>query len=113
MLASSIPPGCGIEAIRKFIVYTAWERVATSSVDRIGAADRNDRRKSNMTPELWQRLKPLFYAALKKDPQDRAAFIEKACGDDQELKQHLKQLIEAEEQGTRAIDTPLVKFNDP
>ena len=67
----------------------------------------------NMTPELWQRLKPLFFEALKKDPRDRAAFIEKVCGQDQELSMHLKQLIEAEEQGTRTIDTPLVNFNDP
>jgi serine/threonine protein kinase/Tfp pilus assembly protein PilF len=65
-----------------------------------------------MTPELWQRLKPLFYAALKQDPQDRAAFVEKACGDDQELKLHLKQLIEAEEQGMLTIDTPLVNRDD-
>ena len=66
-----------------------------------------------MTPELWQRLKPLFYAALKEDPLDRAAFVERSCGDDKELKLHLKQLIEAEEQGTRTIDTPLVDLNDP
>jgi hypothetical protein len=26
---------------------------------------------------------------------------------------HLKQLIEAEEQGTRTIDAPLVDLNDP
>ena len=63
-----------------------------------------------MTPELWQRLKPLFHAALKEDPQNRAAFIEAACGQDQELKLHLQQLIEAEEQGTRTIDTPLVNL---
>jgi eukaryotic-like serine/threonine-protein kinase len=73
----------------------------------------NDRRGSTMTPELWQRLKPLFYAALKEQPQDRAAFVERACGDDQELKMHLKQLIEAEKQGTRTIDAPLVNLNDP
>jgi serine/threonine protein kinase/tetratricopeptide (TPR) repeat protein len=66
-----------------------------------------------MTPELWQRLKPLFYAALKEDPQARAVFIDKACGDDQEIKLHLKLLLEAEEQGTRTIDAPLVNLNDP
>jgi eukaryotic-like serine/threonine-protein kinase len=66
-----------------------------------------------MTPELWQRLKPLFYAAQKEAPQDRAAFIEKSCGDDPELKMHLKQLIEAEEQGTRTIDALLVNLRDP
>jgi eukaryotic-like serine/threonine-protein kinase len=78
-----------------------------------GPKIRNDRRVLNMTPELWQRLKPLLYAALKKDAQDRAAFIEKASGEDQELRMHLKQLIEAEEQGTRTIDTPLVLLNAP
>jgi len=66
-----------------------------------------------MTPELWQRLKPLFYAALEKDPQDRAPFIETACGEDRELRTHLEQLIEAEEQGTRTMDRPLVILNDP
>ena len=65
-----------------------------------------------MTPELWQRLKPLFHAALKEDPQDRAAFVEKSCGEDQELKSHLKRLLEAEQQGTLTIDTPLANIND-
>jgi predicted Ser/Thr protein kinase/ferredoxin len=78
-----------------------------------GRSSEQDRRKSKMTPELWQRLKPLFYAAQKEAPQDRAAFIEKSCGDDPELKMHLKQLIEAEEQGTRTIDAPLVNLRDP
>jgi eukaryotic-like serine/threonine-protein kinase len=68
--------------------------------------------QSNMTPELWQRLKPLFHAALKEDPRDRAAFVEKACGEDQELKGHLKQLIEAEAQGTLTIDIPLANIYD-
>src|SRR5580704_8606969 len=66
-----------------------------------------------MTPELWQRLKPLFHAALQEDKQDRAAFIDSACGEDQELRLHLEKLIEAEEQGTRTIDAPLVNLNDP
>jgi hypothetical protein len=47
-----------------------------------------------MTPELWQRLKPLFYAVLEKDPQDRARFIEKICGEDRELRMNLEQLID-------------------
>jgi hypothetical protein len=50
-----------------------------------------------MTPELWQRMEPLLHAALKKNSQDRAAFLERECGDDQELRMHLKRLIEAEE----------------
>lgn len=65
-----------------------------------------------MTPELWQRLKPLFHAALEKDTSNRAAFIDAACGDDLELKRELEQLIEAEEQNSLSLETPLVNLND-
>src|SRR5258708_7153723 len=65
-----------------------------------------------MTPELWQRLKPLFHAALEEGTQDRAAFIYAACGDDLELKQHLEQLIRAEQQVTRSLDAPLAHLGD-
>jgi eukaryotic-like serine/threonine-protein kinase len=56
-----------------------------------------------MTPELWQRLKPLFHAALEEDPQNRAAFIDAACAGDLELKRHLKQLLEEEQQDMRTF----------
>jgi serine/threonine protein kinase len=65
-----------------------------------------------MTPELWQRLKPLFHAALEKEPQNRAAFIDGACGSDVELKMHLEQLLEAEQRATGSIDSPLAHLND-
>ena len=60
-----------------------------------------------MTPELWQRLKPLFHAAREETTQDRAAFIEAACGDDLELKMHLKRLLDADEQSADSRDAPL------
>jgi hypothetical protein len=55
-----------------------------------------------MTPELWQRLKPLFHSALREEREDRAAFIEAACRGDPELKTHLKRLLEAEQRDTRS-----------
>jgi serine/threonine protein kinase len=64
-----------------------------------------------MTPELWQRLKPLFYAALREGTQDRAAFIDAACDGDLELKKHLEQLLEAEQQDTGTLDAPLGHLN--
>jgi serine/threonine protein kinase/tetratricopeptide (TPR) repeat protein len=65
-----------------------------------------------MTPELWQRLKPLFHAALEQDTQNRAAFIESACANDPELKSHLKHLLEAEQQSIDSLDAPLAHLND-
>src|ERR1700742_5199331 len=64
-----------------------------------------------MTPELWQRLKPLFHAALEKETQNRASFIEAACDGDLELKMHLKQLLDAEQQDTGSLDAPLAHLN--
>ncbi len=63
-----------------------------------------------MTPELWQRLKPLFHAALEETTQDRAAFIEAACGDDLELKMHLKRLLDADQQSADSRDAPLANI---
>jgi eukaryotic-like serine/threonine-protein kinase len=64
-----------------------------------------------MTPELWQRLKPLFHAALEEGTQDRTAFIESACGGDLELKTQLKQLLDANQQVTGSLDVPLAHLN--
>src|SRR3984957_7103107 len=67
---------------------------------------------TNMTPELWQRLKPLFHAALQQGPESRAEFIEVACGEEVELRNHLKQLLEAEQQNTGKLDAPLAHIED-
>jgi eukaryotic-like serine/threonine-protein kinase len=64
-----------------------------------------------MTPELWQRLKPLFHAALEESAQDRTAFIDSACGDDLELKMHLKELLDAEQENTGSRDAPLAHLD--
>jgi predicted TPR repeat methyltransferase len=73
-----------------------------------------------MTPELWQRLKPLFHAALDCDPSERAKFIGEACAGDAELQLHLNALLRAEEQGTmppgplldlpKLLDAAMVRF---
>ena len=67
-----------------------------------------------MTPELWQRLKPLFRAALDIDTGQRMAFIQEACGDDQELRENLVKLVEAAQESTQLPDgvRPLTRFFD-
>ena len=57
-----------------------------------------------MTPEIWQRLKPLFHAALDRDPAERAEFINGACAHDPDLKLQLHALVRAEEQATKSFD---------
>jgi eukaryotic-like serine/threonine-protein kinase len=65
-----------------------------------------------MTPELWQRLKPLFHAALQESSQKRAAFIDAVCGDNLELKSHLKQLLDAEQSDGDSLDARFANLHE-
>src|SRR5215472_5279626 len=60
-----------------------------------------------MTPELWQRMKSLFHEALEQNAEERAAFASAACGEDAELKSHLKRLLQAEAEPTGSHDGPM------
>jgi tetratricopeptide (TPR) repeat protein len=63
-----------------------------------------------MTPELWQRLKPLYQAAIERPNEQRARFIAEACGNDEELRQELTALLNAGDQPTASGDFPIVNL---
>ncbi len=46
-----------------------------------------------MNPERWQRLKEIFWAALEKNPADRAALLDQCCGDDPSLRKEVESLL--------------------
>jgi serine/threonine protein kinase len=63
-----------------------------------------------MTPELWQRLKPLYQAAIEKPDEQRARFIAEVCGNDDELKRELVALVKANDEPTGLGDIPIVNI---
>jgi eukaryotic-like serine/threonine-protein kinase len=65
-----------------------------------------------MTPELYQRLKPLYDAALDVPREKRAQFVAEACGNDEELRVELEALLAANETGTGSLDAPFISFRD-
>lgn len=58
-----------------------------------------------MKPDRWQKIDELFEAALERPPQDRAAFLEKACGSDQQLRREVEKLLKIDEQATAFIQS--------
>ena len=64
-----------------------------------------------MTPKLWQRLKPLYEAALDSPPDRRGSLLAQVCGDDSELKNALGALL-ANDGETTALDRPIVDLKD-
>jgi serine/threonine-protein kinase len=62
-----------------------------------------------MTPERWQRIKPLLQSALERDPDQRSAFLIAECGGDEALRQEVQSLIISNEQAGKFIESPAVE----
>ncbi|MFY9559979.1 MAG: protein kinase [Terriglobales bacterium] len=48
-----------------------------------------------MTPERWQQIKTVFGATLERDPAERAAYLQCACGADETLRVEVESLLAA------------------
>ncbi len=59
-----------------------------------------------MKAERWQRINDLFETASERAPAERAAFLEEACGDDEELHREVVSLLTSYEQSTDFIEAP-------
>jgi tetratricopeptide (TPR) repeat protein len=66
-----------------------------------------------MTPELWQRLKPLYMDALETPVERRLQYVEDVCGTDAEMKKELNALLAENKNQTDTLDAPLIRLRDP
>ncbi len=64
-----------------------------------------------MTPELWQRLKPLFLEAMERPAGERTNYVMHACGDDFTLRTELMTLIRASDDETGETEVPLLDLH--
>lgn len=68
--------------------------------------------KKGMTYKQWQELKRIFCEAIEKKGAERKAYLDKACGEDRELRTEVHSLLKAHED-TGKLDHPpeqLAKF---
>ncbi|HEX3126118.1 MAG TPA: tetratricopeptide repeat protein [Thermoanaerobaculia bacterium] len=59
-----------------------------------------------MDVERWSRIDALFDEALTLPPEERAAFLDRACGDDRELREAVERLIVADESANTFLERP-------
>jgi eukaryotic-like serine/threonine-protein kinase len=59
-----------------------------------------------MTPERWQRVKEIFQVALDRAPDERSAFLAKACDGDEGLRLEVESLLTSHEKDGSFIDSP-------
>jgi serine/threonine protein kinase len=59
-----------------------------------------------MDQECWRRVKVLFHAALEREPEERQAFLDVACGKDTDLRCQIERLLVKEEEAENFLEAP-------
>ncbi|HZQ54923.1 MAG TPA: protein kinase [Bryobacteraceae bacterium] len=59
-----------------------------------------------MSPERWQQVEQLYYAALEREPEERQGFIAEACNADTELRGELESLLAQSAAASGPLDHP-------
>src|SRR5215210_1943489 len=54
--------------------------------------------------DRWRRIEPIFQAALDLVPDERAAFLDRACAGDETLRREVESLIAYQEPGREFIE---------
>ena len=58
-----------------------------------------------MKPDRWRKVDELFEAALDVPPQERAAFLDEACGSDRDLRREVEKMLSFDKQAEDFIQT--------
>jgi serine/threonine protein kinase/Flp pilus assembly protein TadD len=66
--------------------------------------------KAAMKPKRWQQLDALFHSALDRAPEERAAFLDEACGGDESLRKQVEALLAAHEEAGSFIESPAMEI---
>jgi serine/threonine protein kinase/Tol biopolymer transport system component len=59
-----------------------------------------------MSPERWRQVDRLLQKALERAPEDRSAFINTVCGNDDSLRREVEKLIAADGEAASLIEAP-------
>jgi serine/threonine-protein kinase len=59
-----------------------------------------------MTSERWRRVEQLYDAALQRPPSERGAFLDAACGADENLRRDVERLIIANDKAGDFLASP-------
>jgi len=63
-----------------------------------------------MEPERWRQIERLYYAALERKPDERAAFLAEACAGDESLRREVASFIAAGERIGSFLEAPGGEF---
>jgi serine/threonine-protein kinase len=59
-----------------------------------------------MKPERWKQVNDLFQSAVERAPEERAAFLDESCHDDEGLRREVRSLLTSYERSENFIELP-------
>jgi serine/threonine protein kinase len=59
-----------------------------------------------MATDRWQQIKEIFHSALDRAPEERSAYLVRACEDDESIRREVESLIAAHENESDFLDSP-------
>ena len=62
-----------------------------------------------MTPDRWEDINRLYYAALDVAEQERASFLDQACGNDPELRSEVESLLATHQEAGGFLGKPAME----
>ena len=62
-----------------------------------------------MKPERWQKVEQIYHSALKREPVQRATFLDEACGGDDSLRQEVESLLTQEGATGSFLEAPALE----
>jgi hypothetical protein len=57
-----------------------------------------------MQRERWREVEELFESAVSRPPEERAVFLDQACGEDEELRREIESLLKADASATGFLE---------
>src|SRR6266481_2713995 len=68
-----------------------------------------ERERSLMKAERWEKVIDLFQSALERAPEERAAFLDETCHDDEGMRREVESLLTSHERAEDFIEVPAFK----
>ena len=62
-----------------------------------------------MNQALWLKVEELFHAALERPPEERPAFLDRACNGDTDLRRQVELLLAKEDQAGSFLEVPAME----
>ena len=62
-----------------------------------------------MDADRWKQVDDLFQAVLERPPEDRDAFLRRACGPDEQLEQEVRSLLSSQQQAGSFLQAPAIE----